>query len=136
MTALDDAISELRRSLPRVFELRDSVRDSHYDNFFREFETSTLNIPAKRRAFERLELQLSSLDIAAWQDLKGRAVPELQRRRRGRGWQSLFDLLNEAKGFAYLQSLGCSGIHFVARTGGKTPDLKAELNGQTVLCER
>lgn len=135
MADLSDAISNLRRLLPRVFELRDAAGGSHPDDFFRDFEASTIRIPAKRVAFERLERQLSALDISAWHDLKGRAVGELQKRRPGRGWQSLFDLLNEAKGAEYLASLGCRNIRFIPRATKKTPDLEADLDGQRVLCE-
>jgi hypothetical protein len=30
-----------------------------------------------------------------------------------RGWQALFDTLNELKAYAYLQRLGCSQVAFI-----------------------
>jgi hypothetical protein len=47
----------------------------------------------------------------------------------------LFDVLSEARGFGYLQSIDCTAVHFIKRIGGKTPDLGGVRNGGQVLCE-
>ncbi len=78
---------------------------------------------------------LDGLDDAAWAALKGEAVKRFARLRR-EGVRALFDLLNEAKGYSYLKSLGCRDIAFVAHTyDRKSPDLSATLDGRQVLCE-
>ena len=43
--------------------------------------------------------------------------------------------MNEAKAFAYLQVIGCAGVHFIERTNHQTPDLGGVLNESKVLCE-
>jgi hypothetical protein len=48
---------------------------------------------------------------------------------------SLFEVLSEARGYAYLHSIGCSDISFVKRRDGPTPDIEARSDGRSVLCE-
>ena len=55
-----------------------------------------------------------------------------------RGWDQLFDTLNEAKGYNYLARIGCTDIKFISRAKkGKvqTPDLRGLLGTTPVLCE-
>ncbi len=128
--------SPLRDALPRIFELKDMVADPcHPDSYFQNFEQSLNENPRQKEAFQKLERQLAVLDTDAWRDLKERAVVHLQTRDAGRGWQALFDILSEANGFAYLQSIGSTGVRFIARTRSKTPDLEGLRDGGTVLCE-
>ena len=57
---------------------------------------------------------------------------------RGRGWEQLINIFNQARAHNYLEDEGCSLICFIPRErnqGLKTPDLKAVLNGRNVLCE-
>ena len=82
-----------------------------------------------------MERPLDVLDAEAWHDLKERAVPVLTASDRTRGWQALFDTLNESKGYAYLGNIGCTSVAFVERRTKKTPDLRALLNSDRVLCE-
>jgi hypothetical protein len=58
-----------------------------------------------------------------------------QTRNSGRGWQALFDVFSEARAFGYLASTGCTDVHFIRRTAGKTPDLGALRNSGQVICE-
>src|ERR1039458_3272431 len=52
-----------------------------------------------------------------------------------RGWQALFDRLNEAKAYRYLTKIGCSSVVFIPRTIKQTPDSEGWLEGQQILCE-
>ena len=55
-----------------------------------------------------------------------------------RGWQQLFDTLNEAKGYNHLVRIGCKDIKFVPRAKAdsvQTPDLRGFLGATPVLCE-
>jgi hypothetical protein len=58
----------------------------------------------------------------------------LRQKHSKRGWQSLFDKLNQAKAYNYLRSAGYLNIRFVppsAVKGQQTPDLQAD----RVFCE-
>lgn len=129
----------LRTDLPRVLELSDAVGDAGTPHaYFRDFEKSLQTRPLKRRAFKVLESTLSTLDAEAWALLKQRAAAKATEphQNRGRGWQALFDTLNEARGFQHLRSLGCANIRFIeCHRDQETPDLEATLGGQRVLCE-
>ena len=129
--------SRFRRQLPRVYELKDPTDTSHPDAYFQDFERGLRENPSKLNAFLKLERQLAVLDVAAWNDLKERGVPHLisHTRAQGRGWQELFDVFSEARGFGYLVGSGCTGVHFIKRTNRMTPDLRALWNGAPALCE-
>ena len=122
--------------LPRLFELRDSVPDpTHPDAYFQHFE-ERLESEHVRELFMKVERSLQTLDAEAWHDLKERAIPNLTVRDGGRGWQKLFDTLNEAKGYAYLRRSGCTDIAFIEPAKNKkTPDLRASHDGTPLLCE-
>jgi len=62
----------------------------------------------------------------------------LAAKHRTRGWQPLFDKLNQAKAFNHLTRAGCSDVHFIPESsvkGQQTPDLGAVARTQKVLCE-
>jgi hypothetical protein len=85
-----------------------------------------------------LECELQGLDAEAWEFLKSEAKPRLKTAHPTRGWQQLFDTLNEAKGYNYLARIGCTDIKFIplATTDKvQTPDLRGFLGATRVLCE-
>ena len=125
-----------RNELPRIYELKDGLVDPlHPDGYFHNFE-ETLEVPSALSAFRTFEGWLAALDDAAWKNLKQRAAPLLKKRSTGRGWQALFDILrSEARAFGYLQSIGCTGVHFITPTDQKTPDLGASQGSRSVFCE-
>ncbi len=128
----------LREELVRVFELKDMLSDpSHSDAYFQDFEKGLQENNQKLEAFRKMEALLSVLDAEAWSALKTAASAHLTRpsANKGRGWQALFDALSEARGYAYLHSIGCTDLHFVARGDGPTPDIEAAMGGRRVLCE-
>jgi hypothetical protein len=128
--------SVLRQELMRVFELKDALSDpASPDAYFKNFEESLEEIDQKREAFRRVEASLSLLDVDAWRTLKQSAAAQLTRRRAGRGWQDLFDVLSEARAYAYLRSIRCSEIRFLKRENRPTPDLEAIHDGRRLLCE-
>ena len=128
----------LRLELTRAFELKDTLSDpSHPDAYFQDFVKSLQVNSQKLEAFRKIEAVLSVLDAEAWKTLKAAASAYLTRPspHKGRGWQALFDAISEARGYAYLDSIGCTGIRFVTRSNGPTPDLQATKHGALVLCE-
>jgi len=137
MSALIPA-SVLRQQLTRVFELRDTLSDpAHPDAYFKNFETSLQENSQKLEAFKKIEAVFSVLDADAWETLRQQASDLLIKpsTSKGRGWQRLFDVLSEARGYAYLRGLGCSDIRFLGRTDRPTPDIEGTLDGHRVLCE-
>ena len=132
------AQAPFRDALPRIYELKDMLEDpAHPNAFFQDFENSLKKSPDTLDAFLKLERQVAALSAQAWNDLKQKAAPHLvsRERQRGRGWRELFDVLNEAKAFAYLDKIGCTGVHFIERTKHKTADLGGILDGSRLLCE-
>ncbi len=124
-----------RRELPRVFELHDLVMPSSSpDSYFRNFEQSLSEIRQKLRQFRDIEADLQGPDAEAWAFLKSEVAPLLKARHLTRGWQFLFDKLNQAKAYNYLKSAGYPNVRFIppsAVPGQQTPDLEAD----GVLCE-
>lgn len=130
-----ELLSSLAKVLPRLYELKDLTDQSCADAYFRDFERRFSDGKTVLAAYQKIEQQLAALDDRAWSDLKSRAARTADQRIAGRGWQPLFDTLNEAKGYVYLQGIGCTGIAFIPRTNKKTPDLGAFLGATRVLCE-
>jgi hypothetical protein len=124
--------------LPRLYELRAMSTDpNHPDAYFQDFEQTLTKSRSALSQFRQLEADLAVLDSAAWDDLRARAAKHLitQTRAKDRGWQALFDALNEAKAYGYLRETGCTDIRFIPRATAKTPDLEAKLGDKRVLCE-
>jgi hypothetical protein len=124
--------------LRRISQLRDySVKLNSPKAYFRA-DDDKLSDPHKRKFFVALERELQGLDAEAWEFLKGEALPRLNAQHSKRGWQQLFDTLNEAKGYNYLVRIGCKEIKFIPRAktdNVQTPDLRGFLGSATVLCE-
>jgi hypothetical protein len=121
---------------PRLYELREAVPYPTDPNaYFQHFEERLKESAHFRGLCLWVERSLQTLDPELWRNMLERAVPLTMDRHPARGWQALFDTLNEAKGVAYLKRLGCSGIEFIRRNRKKTPDLRAVLDGRLVLCE-
>ena len=130
--------SVLHQQLARVFELRDTLSDpAHLDAYFKNFEASLQENSQKLEAFRKIEAVLSVLDADAWETLRQHASGLLIKpsASKGRGWQRLFDVLSEARGYAYLRGIGCSDIRFLGRADRPTPDIEARQEGRRVLCE-
>lgn len=125
-----------RTELSRLYELSDRIADpSSSDAYFRNFDQNLAHSDVKD-VYLRQERALQGLDDKAWEHLRGEALPLLiARDRRGRGWQQLFDILNEARAYNYLKSLGCTNLRFIPRSHEKSPDLEGSLALDRVLCE-
>ena len=128
-----------RMLLPRLYELRDLIADPTSPHaYFRDFDEHLKDSLHIRDIYRRLESDLQGLDGPAWEFLKSEASPYLVHKdRSGRGWQQLFDILNQARAYNYLETIGCSNVHFIPpakRRSTRTPDLEAVLNSRRVLC--
>jgi len=120
-----------RGELPRVYELRDQIKDQDDPNAcFQDFDNSLRDCPAKKQAFVALERVLQELDADSWGCLLEKASKYLAVKHDKRGWQQLFDILNEARAYRYLKQIGCSDIRFIREAKKPTPDLWATLGEQ------
>lgn len=128
-----------RSELPRIYELRDLLPDAVPPGaYFRNLGESLAEIPQKLKQFRDIERDLEGLDPEAWVSLKSELKPLLTAKHPTRGWQALFDKLNEAKAYNYLKRAGYSGVRFIPRSkvkGQRTPDLSAGKAGAKALCE-
>lgn len=108
----------------------------YFQNFERHVRESPHHVEP---IYLRWEKELQGLDSNAWEFLKGEASPYLVHKDRGgRGWQQLFDILNQARAYNRLKTLNCSSVRFIPRAekqGLRTPDLEAALGAEKVLCE-
>jgi hypothetical protein len=130
----------LRTELPRIHELRDLDADSiSPDAYFREFEDALRNSSLAREFYLSLEQELRGLDEDAWKSLRTEASQYLSAKdERGRDWQQLFDILNQAYAYNHLKEIGCSSIRFIPRSkpnGVRTPDLEGSRGFERVICE-
>ena len=124
------------RPFPRVRALITAAADAgKRGSFARTFDAALDTHLITREVLGDHEVDLACLDDEPWQSLMAAAVPRLYQTK-NRGWDPVFDLLNEVKGYIYLKSMQCEDIAFVTPTyERKSPDLRAILNGRPVLCE-
>lgn len=126
-----------RSELSRLYELKDSIGDKTESTaYFQNFDEKLSSSDHIRATYLRLEYVLQELDVVAWSHLKEEACKRLcLRDKHGRGWQQLFDILNEAKAYRYLKVIGGSKISFIPRAEWRTPDLVCALNSNRLICE-
>jgi len=129
-----------RKEMPRVYELRDLIENPATPSaYFQDFDNSLRDEPSKKKTWLAREREFQRLDGHSWHQLKDEARPYLAARDvKGRGWEQLISILNQARAHNYLIDKGCSDVRFIPRAkkqGQKTPDLTGELNGKTIICE-
>lgn len=122
--------------LERTKELLTAAQDARRPtSYARHFESLVVANATMQSLLAHYEQDLLRLDPSAWAVLKAAAFKRLIRNPQ-RGWEPLFGILNEAKAYAYLAALGCTGIQMIPPSyDDKAPDLRADLNGALVLCE-
>jgi hypothetical protein len=95
-----------RRQLPHIYELHDLIPVPPPNAYFRDLDRTLAEIPQKLKQYRDVEKDLQGLDPAAWAFLKSELAPLLTAKDAKRGWQPLFDKLNEAKAYNYLKGAG------------------------------
>lgn len=132
-------MTDFRREFPRLYELRDCIEDPESpDAYFQNFEETLRDSGNAYELYLQLEEALQALDETAWRYLKEEARPHLLKRdETRRAWEPLINILNQARAYRYLKSIGCTGLRFVPRERKRrTPDLEGSLpSGRAVLCE-
>lgn len=129
-----------RKELPRLYELRDQIKETGCPNaYFQDFENKLKDSHWKEKYLD-LEKELQGLDPNAWEFLKNEACPYLIKNDvTMRGWEQLFNILqNQARAYNYLKRIGCTNVQFIPRSRKRrmeTPDLKGMMGLGKVLCE-
>ncbi len=124
--------AKLERLRALIASAQDARRPTSYTSHFEGAVAANTLRPEILTGYEQ---DLLMLDVEAWRQLKASAVKRLIHNNR-RGWEPLFGILNEAKGYAYLTALGCTDIKMIPHSYEcKRPDFSAALNGALVLCE-
>ncbi len=129
-------------NLQRISELRNYSISLRSATAYFQHDDKFSN-PQKRKFFVDIECDLQKLDAGAWDVIRGEACKRLLAQDPARGWSSLFEALNEAKGYSHLVCLGCTDVKFIPRStikGQRTPDLQGLLASSNnisinVLCE-
>jgi hypothetical protein len=86
-----------RHDLRRIYELRDLLPDPVPEGaYFVNFTKTLTQYPAKKARFLEIEADLQGLEVDAWAFLKSELAPLLKAKNPARGWQQLFDKLNQA----------------------------------------
>jgi hypothetical protein len=129
-----------RKEFPMIYEiLFDQILDRNCENAYgRNFERFLRTAPEAKRLWLRIEKALQGLDPYSQKLLKKKVCPYLTKKHAGRGWHQIFDVLNEARAYNYLMSIGCSDIHLIPesiKNGLRTPDLEGVLCSGKVFCE-
>lgn len=124
---------------PRIGELISLSNEADGESYyFSNFIDSIKEWQPKKQHMKKYEGYLNVLDNASWNTIKYGLVELSKKKHESYGWRYLFDKWNEVIAFAYLRSIGCSNIEFVptsCKSGEKTPDLRAVLEGDELLCE-
>ena len=121
-------------NFPRLFDLyQRSNKDApeNYFNFKDLFPIAYLGA----QAYQEIEQILSRLDSSAWEELSKKALTGVSLDDPTRRYHQLFNLLNEARGYAYLLDEGYAHIEFIKDLTGKSPDLRATRNEVIALLE-
>jgi hypothetical protein len=126
-----------RTELPRLYDLKDCIRDPNsFDAYFLDFENRLVGSAHVKDVYVQLENTLQGLDAQAWEHLKSESRSLLTARHHGgRGWQQLFDILSEARAYNYLKSRAATNLRFIPRARERTPDLECFFSLDRVLCE-
>ncbi len=119
--------------LKRILDLYRSGDATNPVNYFGRFEKMNESSLAREWA-EGLEKELGRLTPDAWIALKNKALPYLSKRDPHRAYSKLFEHLNEAKGYIYLQDNGYSDIAFI-ESNKRAPDLVARKGSEAALLE-
>jgi hypothetical protein len=130
-----------RKELPKIYALRDQIKDFESpDSCFRDFD-NTLQDPVAFAAWETLENELQGLDSNACAFLSKEAAVYLTKwdGDYGRGREQVLNIINQARAYTFLRNQGCADIHFIPpckkKQGVRTPDLQGALGPVKVICE-
>ncbi len=121
---------------PRISEMARLAATMGVDeSYFNGLENDIRNCPAARDYYSKLESELQWLDADAWATLQRKARSYFGQRHKTRGWSQLVSILNEAKGYGQLRSLGCESIEFVEESDLPAPDLRGINHGDSIHVE-
>lgn len=119
---------------PRLYDLYIASNQENEQNYFSDFHRQANNT-WERPHYTEVEGVLQRLDAESWEVLKKKARPFVCIRDSLRGWQQLFDLLNEARAYLYLRTQGYRDVRVLPEQAHKTPDIEAKQGDDLVVVE-
>jgi len=125
------------QQFPRFNELYERSDQMHHDNCFRALGQPPVALDDELwgKFFDWYEQRLQRLDAGAWEQLLIKCLPYVCRKDRRRGWEQLWNHLNEALGYALLAERGYSKIQFIDRGDEGTPDLTGAIESVSEFVE-
>jgi hypothetical protein len=132
VTAFVSAAGDMKRFRELVAETRKSHPD---DDFFADFESSSLRLPIKRAHYRSYDRALMLLDDCSWAILKKKAIGQYGNERPGQCKQAFFNQLNEAFAYRYLLRKGYEDVRFLEEGKKKSPDIGFLDRGEQCYCE-
>ena len=108
---------------PCWYQLYQASEPSLPDNYFPLLDEPRSKITTA--SYHEWEICFARLDADSRHQLFQKAAPYVSRRDKGskRHWSALFEILNEAKGYNYLQDLNYSTVRFIPKSSSRTPDV-------------
>lgn len=123
-----------KEEYPLLYQLFEESNVDHADNYF-----SLMNNEKTRQygavTYDKWEGYLSQLDVIAFESIVRKAKEAVTIRQGDRGWEQLFNTLNEVKGYLYLKKNGYTSIEFIEESTKSRPDLYAKSDIKSVLLE-
>lgn len=133
---LEDRLPLWAEDLPRFYDIFSQSDRSNEANYFSGFDDVWRDNPLARKRYKQLENKLRQLDNIARQEFKQKILRYITIKDNRRGYNQLFECLNELNGYLYLKSMGCKEIHFIPeKRNSQTPDLSASFGISKVLLE-
>jgi hypothetical protein len=124
----------LLSNFPRLFDLCQRSNKDDPKNYFNFKELLPIAYLGAQ-AYWEIEQVLSRLDSTAWEKLSKKALAGVTADDPTRRYHQLFNALNEARGYAYLEDEGYNAIGFIEDLTGKSPDLRAKKNSSIAILE-
>ena len=126
----------MKHQFPRISELAIEANGKFgVSSYFNGVEKDIRQSAEVRRFYCELERELQCLNPNAWVTLKRKCFVYAAKQSPRRGWDQLVSILNEAKGYCLLQTLGYTELKFVEEDQERTPDVSGELRGSKAVVE-
>jgi len=123
-----------KEEYPRLFELFESSDRECNDNYFSHMNDEKTRKYGKA-SYMKWENILSQLDSVAFKHLVSKSKRNVTVCHKYRGWEQLFNCLNEAIGYIYLKEQEYNEIDFIDESNEERPDLFAKSEKKSALLE-
>jgi hypothetical protein len=123
-------------SWPKLNDLMAGIAPAKFHRLWQQSFEQAITAAATRGRFRKIEAALAALSDGTWATLRQSVLGQIDLRDPHRGWPQALDRLHEVHAYQHLLGRGCTDIAFVPATATtKTPDLRASLDDELILCE-